>query len=118
MTPAERAKQIVDENTAAGSARLDRLVDAIAAALTVPANHVRDEHGNDMRVLGTLPKTADGVIVGDCATVWITEGPDEPIASVSLDKCGYSCSIEGFWPIEECYSTRAAALAAKNGGGE
>ncbi len=106
MTPAERAKQIVDENTAAGSARLDRLVDAIAAAITVPANHVRDEHGNDMRVLGTLPKTADGCVVGCDVDEMMWDKHEIGINVITADS-EYSGRL---------YSTRSAALAAKNGG--
>lgn len=78
-----------------------------------PPGHILDDKGVVRRVLGTLPVTADGVVVGDCAEVWITEGPDEPIACVHLDKCGYSCEAEGFWPVDECYSTREAAIAAR-----
>lgn len=79
-----------------------------------PANHVRDEHGNDMPVLGTLPKTADGCVV-----------IDEPVYHPTLGKVYTWKDGSGVWRakgwaddykkaalLTRCYSTRESALAA------
>ena len=71
-----------------------------------------DENGEVRQVGGTLPVTKDGSVVGDMAIEWVTDRPGEPIAEVRLDKCGSLCAEECFWPVEECYSTREAAIAA------
>jgi hypothetical protein len=89
-----------------------RYAAALRAAARVPEGYVR-QGTRDMPLLGTLPVTADGCVAGDCAEVFVTEGEDEPVAEVRLDKSGYTCEVEGFWPVEECYSTREAAEAAR-----
>lgn len=89
-----------------------RCAAALRAAARVPEGYVR-QGTRGMPLLGTLPVTADGCVAGDCAEVFVTEGEDEPVAEVRLDKSGYTCEVEGFWPVEECYSTREAAEAAR-----
>lgn len=63
-----------------------------------------DEAGNVRKVLGTLPLTADGCVIGEGARVIVRE----PSGAV----WEYDC----FEPIQDednpVYSTRAAALAA------
>lgn len=87
MTPAERAKQIVSEfnNNFRLYGSTDLLEQRITSALTIPANHVRDEHGNDMRVLGTLG--TEEQTTGPGITGEINEDYDLP-------------------PLERCFSRR------------
>lgn len=114
MTPAERAKEIVslwvDADGTCGPRSRDCLIEELASALTVPANHVRDEHGNDLRVLGTLPKTADGCVVAH-NNVPVYHCDDT--GQVHCFSYRHVNANRHVW-----YSSREAALAAKNGGGE
>lgn len=112
-----------------------------ASALRVPANHVRDENGVDMRVLGTLPVTADDVIVMDGEQVYHPDAdgsfrlivrpacehdaedkdfplPDdcEWVASYSYYEHDNGYSQYETYDIRQCYSTRDAALAARKEG--
>lgn len=92
-------------------------------ALTVPDGHVRLPSGEDVKVLGTLPMTADGCVVGNKAYLWnVVPGSkgrddDKPMRvcykqSPIMDPDEYT---DG--PME-MYSTRAAAESARAGGGE
>lgn len=71
QTPAERAREIVEAwikdpatEAAVDSSDFVRLCTRITAALTIPANHIRTHEGKDVKVLGTLPMTADGCVIG------------------------------------------------------
>jgi len=85
-----------------GEADLDRLirveVDARRAGLL-------NEHGEVRKVLGTLPLTADGCVLGFGAAVFY------PLA------IGVGTAQHGpyfpWGPLAECYSTREAAEAAR-----
>jgi hypothetical protein len=75
-----------------------------------------DENGKPRKVLGTLPVTADGCIVGFTATLWVNDVGD--IKSGIADMPGWTeeeGSDSAFWPFHECYSNKAAALAAQEG---
>lgn len=86
-----------------------------SAAITPPPGCVRDEHGVDRRVLGTLPLTGDGCVAGIGASVsWKGYGEEyvydghvafRPVwsASIPMDCCVH---------IRDCYSTRSAAESA------
>ena len=98
---------------------------AIAAALRVPPGYVRDEHGVDRKVLGTLPLTADGGVVGMCAEVWaigvVTRGDTdycEPVEWVgpwldTSDAGPCYATDDGDVAPSELFATREAALAAR-----
>lgn len=83
----------------------------------VPAGHVRDEKGEDVPFVGTLPRTKDGVIVGNHAALWVND-IDAPF-SLRVDNIGCT-DVEGcddFFEVGEMYATRAAAEAAREGRG-
>jgi hypothetical protein len=72
------------------------------------------EDGEVRKVLGTLPLTADGCIVGNHITLWINDVGE--VASLRVDNIGCSerDGLDGaFWEAGECYSTPEAARDAK-----
>lgn len=102
----------------------------------VPAGCVRDEAGADVPFVGTLPRTADNVIVGHGATIHhparfrcndknhtLVEGPSFTMVLAEDADADRDATRPPFvaWGgpqhdcagIEECYSTRAAAEAAR-----
>jgi hypothetical protein len=97
------------------------IVEALAIAQAARDAGMVDEHGRFRKILGTLPITADGVVVvpSEDAEAW---HPDETGAgyyerdtgrcewSIRRDDGGYDYRCR---PIEDCYSTRSAAEAAK-----
>lgn len=92
------------------------ICDAIAAALAIPPGHVRDEHGVDTKVQGTLARTKDGVIVGNHTRVWTLNAGE--IHALRIDNIGATEFGEDgdFYEAGDCYSTREAAEAARGGG--
>lgn len=105
---------------------------------SVPAGCVRDEAGADVPFVGTLPRTADNVIVGHGATIHhpvrfrcndknhtLVEGPSFTMVLAEDVDADRDATRPPFvsWGgpqhdcagIEECYSTRAAAEAARAG---
>lgn len=72
-----------------------------------------DEKGEPRKVVGTLPVTADGCIVGNHTKLWINNVGY--VSSLRVDNIGCSDrdgGDEAFWEAGECYSTREAADAA------
>lgn len=64
-------------------------------------------------VLGTLPVTADGCVVGDAAHLWTNNAGE--VNALRADAIGATEFGEDgdFYEAAECYSTREAAEAAK-----
>lgn len=93
------------------------------AAATPPASHIIDETGAVRRVLGTLPATADGCVVGEQATVWrsadasiTNEVRPEVLVLSWMIWSGQFGNVPGDLLMTRAsgwYSTRAAAEAAK-----
>lgn len=92
--------------------------------IAAPEGHILDDKGVVRRVLGTLPVTADGCVVGYGSSVWVAPGVISQDAwcheSPSISEHsghGLLCHIrdlDGFASFsDECYSTREAALAAR-----
>lgn len=84
----------------------------------VPAGHVRDEKGVDRKVLGDLPVTVDGCVIGNKAYLWNFmpgvkgRDDDKPMRvcykpSPIMDPDAYTDGPTMMW------STRAAAEAAR-----
>lgn len=109
---------------------IDSISEALLSASRPPAGFVRDEHGVDRRVLGTLPVTADGCVVGVrdeydeagevvCTTCGQMHDPkDIHLWHPDFDDPGHLCSdfqFVGFTdrPTIQFYSTREGAEAAK-----
>lgn len=118
MTPDERAREIVaklrdrdaDEATILTAEEAFEIANHLESSLRAPKGHVIDEEGRVVRVLGTLPMTADGCIVGNDGRVF---------ASVRMSD--WTMEVQEVRPIywqdnevdsSECYSTREAAEAA------
>ena len=81
----------------------------LRAAATVPPGHVR-VGTEDMRLLGTLPMTADGCVIGtnaDLYSWWVPQYTDDE------GICQHSSTGPIVSAPHQCYSTQAAALAAK-----
>ena len=75
-----------------------------------PPGHIIDDAGEVRRVLGTLPLTKDGCVVGVESQVWFSAyGGTEILSSIIHD------SRKGWLQSPVCYSTREAAEAAKEG---
>jgi hypothetical protein len=95
------------------------LVRIVTDALRIPADCVRMADGRIVKVLGTLPMTADGVVV-------VPTGLDErPVYLWNNDQWHNHATLiqraDGRWGgefgqqwrfVEDCYSTREAAEAA------
>ncbi len=75
-----------------------------------------DEQGNFRKILGTLPITADGCVVGFGAEVWHNYYGGPPSKFRSPKPVCDSTAWESGPRFEHCYSTRSAAEAAKGGG--
>lgn len=83
-----------------------------------PPGHILDEFGVVRRVLGTLPVTADGCVVGTDAIVYSFTSPSwppSPTSGIDTRRCPGLIVGESVVRWHECYSTRDAALAAKEG---
>lgn len=91
----------------------------------VPAGHVRDEKGVDVPFVGTLARTADGCILGLCGNFYFNGGGNIVAAGVLAlhvnEDEGNRVVVEYrdtdgdedvLWATN-CYSTRAAAEAAR-----
>lgn len=95
---------------------IDRITSALTAAASVGKGCMRDEHGVERKVLGTLPLTADGCVAGIGAEVYY-ENNGGNIVSLPL---GYRLEISDTpeWDGHEyMYSTLEAAQAARGGNG-
>ena len=121
MTSAERAKELLQKIDRAyryfpgtlpaiEQEKLDILTAALDEAAKVPAGCVRDDKGVDRKVLGMLPITEDGAVVGVGATVW---GGREDLPVEAREVIIFAESERGQWPVEWSYSTREAAQSAK-----
>jgi hypothetical protein len=86
----------------------------LRSALNPPDGCVRLPDGSEPKVLGTLPMTADGCVVGNHANLWANDGEVNPMR-LRVDNIGCSDWGDGedFWEAGECYSTREAAEAAR-----
>lgn len=132
-TPSEAARKIAEELVckhelcfmeSAGpediSHVMKQLRDSIALALTVPAGFVRGEDGVDRKVLGTLPLTADGCVVGmGCPKLWHPDSNDpsyEPEIRAWFDEMHFHVDevVGGYEEIINLYSIRAAAESARD----
>lgn len=85
-------------------------------SLTIPDNHVRGPDGVDRRVLGTLPMTKDGAVVGSGpdAIAYLESGLQvRPYLFMAEDPA--PIEFDPSWYAEDCYSTREAALSARTG---
>ena len=86
------------------------IVRALQAARTPPAGHIIDDAGEVRKVLGTLPVTADGCVIGTNATVfglWTPQYSDGETSVTCSKTSGVVCAPHA------CWSTRKAAEAAK-----
>lgn len=93
----------------------EKIAEAIQAERDVrpPKGHILTDDGVVRKVLGTLPITADGCVVGDGARVYyevIGQFSGEPIIC-EWDVTGAGDDIK----VDTYYSTREAAEAAKKG---
>lgn len=98
-------------------------VGKMAAALlarAVPEGCVRLPDGRDVRVLGTLPMTKDGCVMGDWASVYVRLGEFAtgvgPVRSMAYvwTPVGDGRNERRGYPSDECYADRSAAEAATN----
>jgi len=76
---------------------------------TPPSGCVRTPDGRDVRVLGTLPMTADGCVVGDGARLF------SDVGDVRTHICTSAWASPPFPANDGWYSTREAAEAARSG---
>jgi hypothetical protein len=92
------------------------IVEALAIAQAARDAGMVDEHGRFRKILGTLPITADGCVVGENAMVWFYDDDDRltsaDVVSIEADNNEDRFHLYG----RDCYSTRSAAEAAKGGG--
>lgn len=90
------------------------------ASIKAPSGHILDDAGNVRKVLGTLPLTADGCVVGLNADMWYRPLGNRTVRAIRLQTSpvltGFLDGIPGsplyeFFPQAE-FSTYEAALAA------
>lgn len=98
-------------------------VDVIDFWVAPPKGHVLTDDGKVRKVLGTLPMTAEGWVVGMNAAVWSKNGEkcelfvrEHAWGQVKLI-VDTGERVRDEYPIAECYSTREAAEAAGRGEG-
>lgn len=114
----------------------DSIARALAARSAVPDGHVRLPDGREVKVLGTLPKLADGTLYGgidddyNIERVWCVRPFDRKV--VEMEPQAFWSEL-GDWrvvsvepidaegnrvthPLSWCYSTQEAAEAAARGG--
>lgn len=96
----------------------DEIVPNLLSASRPAPGYLRASEGADMRLLGTLPVTADGCVLGEMAECFCDCGGG------FVAKCDSGKAIanivqadgeEAIVPREELYSTRTAAESAKGG---
>lgn len=115
MTPRETAEKIVrdfERDCEESLTQPGEMANRIAAAMTIPANHVRiptSEGWEDVKVLGILQRTDDGCIIGDKCELWyaLPKGSVHHVAS--MDHAMY------FQPYP-VFSSESAALASREKG--
>lgn len=81
----------------------------------VPPDHVRGDDQVDRQLLGTLPITADGCVMGECAKVFCDCGCGfigEFDTGKSVAHLDQADGEESIVPREECYSTKEAVEEA------
>ncbi len=89
--------------------------------MTLRGHNLTDENGELRKIVGTLPVTKDGAIVGHGAVLHYHDEPYEGSLAtenncvffevVRLGSCGDVC---GAWePTNKCYSTKEASAAAR-----
>lgn len=116
----------------------DALRDSAGMAKKAPPGHIIDEHGYERRVLGTLPLTADGCVAAPKMNTWRRCADKSIVAlgvlSIEINDSGHPSDIHESerWLVlvrdgdgdeykvflGDCYSTREAAEAASEKGGE
>lgn len=92
-----------------------RISAALLAASRPGEGMIRTHEGKDLRVLGTLPVTADGCVAGIDAEVWTRPwggAPEKNHVRTEVPGNPWCGSI----PALHCFSTREAASAAKGVG--
>ncbi len=98
----------------------DEAARRLRAAAGVQEGYIRDDKGVARKVLGTLPMTADGCVVGFNSVIWHCDDQIN-INGCRPYCCGSKCWSDGFQgdsgdgrhhKPEACYSTREAAEAA------
>lgn len=103
-------------------AHVDVAVDAICGMLTErdlriesleAEGCVRLPDGRDVKVLGELPMTADGCVVGNHATLWAADPAETFCMRVDNIGCTDVAESDSFWEVGQLYSTREAAEAAR-----
>lgn len=104
------------------------LVQALAIASAAREAGMVDEHGRFRKVLGTLPITADGCVVGEGVVLYHPEEPYEASLPAECNSVFFDTeyagaegdAVGGWRDVRLCYSNheaaRSAAEAAKGGG--
>jgi hypothetical protein len=92
-------------------------LDAKDAAVKVPLGHIMDDTGTVRKVLGTLPLTVDGCLIGDGAWCWKmvqgVEGPDDAKpARISFRACPVT-DPDAYTGVRRVWSSRESVLAHK-----
>lgn len=94
------------------------LVEIILSATRPAPGYIRTSQGPDMRLLGALPVTADGCVMGDWASVFVRigeyttgVGPVRSFAYVWTPVDGGRNERRGY-PASECFSSSTAAKHA------
>lgn len=98
-----------------------RVSGAIREAMSAFPGHIIDEQGVVRKVLGALPITADGCVVGDGAALFHPNYEKQGVCGTWMSQQGtarfyFARGLVNDWkdvPLRECYSTREAAEAAK-----
>lgn len=103
-------------------ADLQKQLAELTRRIEVPAGHIKLDDGRVVKVLGTLPMTADGCLAGDGAEL-IHKGFDGDTGPNGQQHQRLSRVQAWAWntvrgttwgcAVLDCYSTREAALAAQ-----
>ena len=80
--------------------------------LAAPKGHILTDDGIVRKVLGTLPLTKDGVVMGTDARMYLDSGA-EVKPNVFICQIPTPIDMDPSYYLEDCYSTRAAAESSK-----
>ncbi len=117
----ETASKIIAAYDVPGAVRdalMWQIATALLAASKPPPGHIIDDTGTVRKVLGTLPLTADGCVIGPVegtyARVWNNDQWSNNAELYIRDDGRWGAMFGPQWrPLECCYSTREAAEAAR-----
>jgi len=100
-------------DTASRGHLVQMIATTLASHARPAAGYIREATGPDRKVLGTLPLTGDGCVLGDMASAWMLPTSGEVREVKNIVPCApYALTMRPF-NLSAVYSTKKAAEAAR-----